>query len=114
MNQETALNIVKSLMYGLQKFKSITVEELTRMGWEEDTVKKVLSDLAPWSNGEKGYAFINSLSSVLDRGKVTGSELYNFMSIIHLLDRNLLHMVQGVSETIFPEPDIKWISELGM
>lgn len=114
MNQETAINIVDKLLFGLQRVRSMSIEELTRLGWEEDTVKSVIADLIPWMQGEKGDAFLSALSLVSYRKSVTGQELYNFMVILHLLDRNLLMMVSAISDTIYPAPNPKWIIGLGM
>lgn len=114
MNQKEAMLLVNNTLFGLQRLRSMTVEELTRMGWEEETVKRVISDLIPWMHGEKGDAFLNALAKVSSRGTVTGAELYNFMAILHLLDRNLLMMLSGASGVMFPEPKIEWIPGLGM
>lgn len=114
MNQVKAMTIVNNLIFGLQRVRSASVEELTRMGWEEENVKKVLEFCIPWMQGEKGEAFLKSLAVVSDRGEVKGMELYNFMTILHRLDRNLLMMVSAMSQTIYPEPDTKWLMELGM
>lgn len=114
MNQEKAIELVNKALFGLQRVRSMSVEELTRMGWEEETVKVVISDLIPWMHGEKGDAFLNALGAVSSRGKVTGQELYNFMSILHLLDRTLLMMLSAVTETMFPAPQMYWILDLGI
>lgn len=114
MNQEKALDLVNKLLFGLQRARSASVEELTRLGYEEKTVKAVIGNCMPWLEGEKGEAFLKSLAFVSDRSNVTGMELYNFMTVIHRLDRNLLMIVSGMSKTEFPEPDMKWLMELGL
>mgnify|MGYP001616823587 CR=1 FL=1 len=114
MNQEQAMKLVNRAMIGLQRTRTISIEELTRFGWEESTVKSVIADLIPWAIGEKGDALLNALSLVSNRGSVTGQELYNFMTILHRLDKALLIMITGFTETVFPEPDMKWFMELGL
>jgi hypothetical protein len=114
MNQEQAMELVNNLLFALQKMRSITIEELTNYGFEEKTVKSVVSDLVPWMHGEKGDAFLSGLALVQDRGSITGMELYNFMTILHLLDRNLLMMVSALSQRMYPKPEITWVVELGM
>lgn len=114
MDQENAVKIVNELLFGLQRVRSMTVEELTICGFEEKTVKAVISDLIPWMYGDKGDAFLKALAGVADKGVVRGMELYNFMTILHRLDKALLMMVSVVCERAFPEPEISWISELGV
>lgn len=114
MNQVQAIEIVNKALFGLQRVRSMGVEELTRLGWEEEIVRRVFADLVPWMEGERGKALLNSLATVSDRGTVKGMELYNFMTILHRLDKTLLMMLSAATETMFPSPDIKWVSELGM
>lgn len=114
MNQTEAMDIVNKSLYGLQRVRSMSIEELTRMGWEEKTVKAVIADLVPWMQGEKGDAFLKALALVSSRGSVTGQELYNFMIILHMLDRPLLMMVSAASERMYPQPNMKWLLELGI
>lgn len=114
MDQEKAMELVNKALYGLQRVRSMSVEELTRMGFEEGTAKRVIGDLVPWMQGEMGDAFLESLAKVSNRGSVDGIELYNFMFILHAFDRNLLMMISAVTDVMFPEPNLAWVRELGV
>ena len=114
MNQEKALTLINKMLFGLQRVRSMTIEELTRLGFEEHTVRTVISDLIPWMHGERGDALLTSLARVSSSGYVTGQQLYNYMTILHTLDRNLLMMISAASETMYPKPNLEWIRELGM
>ena len=113
MDQVKAMELVNKALTGLQRLRSMSVEELTRLGWDKETVESVIADLIPWMLGDKGDAFLRALAIVSDCGSVTGQELYNFMAILHLLDKTLLMMLSAVSETMYPEPRIDWLVILG-
>jgi hypothetical protein len=63
-------------------------------------------------HGEKGDGLLRALNLVLDRDSVTGMELYNFMTIIKMLDIPTGMIVSALADTDFPEPDIAWHREL--
>lgn len=114
MNQTEALEIVDKLVFGLQRVRSMTIEELTRLGFKENVVKAVIEDLMPFTQGSKSDALLNALTMVQNRKSITGQEFYNFMTILHTLDRALLVMVAIITETEYPYPNMKWFIELGI
>jgi hypothetical protein len=116
MNQKEAMEYMNKLFLGLQRARSVTHENMDIMGGDisQELTERVLEDLTPWLHGEKGQALLNGVEKVCDRGSVTGGEFYNFMYIIYRLDPTIQAMAGTLSETTFPEPDLKWYSELGM
>lgn len=107
MNQETALNCLRDMLWAIQKYRSNTKESFGHM---EDYSDEVMADMWPWIFGTK--CPLNALSAVLDRGYVTGQEFYNFMFI---LDRFIpeVQLLGEITRGInFPKPTLDLISEL--
>lgn len=120
MNQNEAMKLVKHLIIGLQRARSVNKEQLENMEDEmgnkfpSNITEVVLEDLTPWLHGPKADRLILSLQQIQERGKITGMELYNFMVIIHLLNPTIGAMVGTLTDTIFPQPNINWVRELGI
>jgi len=111
MNQKQAMDYVNKLLFGLQRARSASRESLESMGGRQlsdEIINNVLEDLTPWLHGPKGNGLLNALSQVCDRGRVSGMEFYNFMTIIHHLDPTVGAMAGALSDTTFPQPSVHW------
>ena len=108
MNQEEAMKLVRALLFGAQRTRSASREELAR-NFDADIVNNVLVDLNPWLDGSRSKAFLKTLAQIDERGSVTGLEFYNLMTIIHNLEPVIAVTAGIMSDTIFPEPDISWL-----
>lgn len=117
MNQKAAMDIVNKLLFGIQRARTASLEgteAVARPGTSPEIINDVLEDLTPWLHGPKAEALIKALTIVSDRGSVTGGELYNFMTIIHVLNPVIAAMAGTFADTTFPKPDMTWFGELGM
>ncbi len=119
MNEKYAMEIVNNLLIGLQRARSVTrenqeIEDVNGDKLSPEMVNWVLEDLLPWMHGEKGEALLNAVVKVSERGSVTGGELYNFMTIIHLLSPAVNACVGALTTYDFPKPNLEWFKELGM
>jgi len=117
MNQEKAIEIVNKLLLGLQRARSTSregTEALARSGTRPEIIDGVLEDLTPWLHGPKAEALLNSLAQVYDRDRVTGGELYNFMTIIHVLNPTIAAMAGILTDYTFPKPSLEWFKDLGI
>lgn len=81
MKQETAIRHLRLFMKGIQRFRSITREN---MGTGK-VVDNILNDLYPWVFGEKCplLALTKTLDRVNEGNKLTPSDYYNYMTILH-------------------------------
>lgn len=110
MKQSEAMDYVRKLIFGLQRARSVEREALGESGeFSAEVVERVLADLTPWMNGEKGKSFLEILVKVEERGTVAGMDLYNFMTVIHLLEPTASAVAGMLSGTTFPEPDLQWV-----
>lgn len=117
MNQEKALEIVNKLLFGIQRARTAScegTENLAPEGTRPEVIDGVLEDLTPWLHGPKAEALLTALVRVSDRGHVTGGELFNFMTIIHVLNPTIAAMAGILSDYTFPKPNMTWFGELGM
>ena len=117
MNQEKAMEIVNKLIFGLQRARTASREGVENVASAKginnpEIVNGVLEDSNPWLHGPKAEALLQGLVMVSERGRVTGMELYNFMTIIHRLDPVAAAMAGTFAEYTFPKPEIEWITAL--
>ena len=117
MKQAEAMKLVNTLIIGLQRARSVSKESLEDLVIDGKVISKqvvinVLEGLTPWLHGPKGDGFLCALMVVSNRGTVTGMDMYNFMTIIHLLNPTVAAMAGILTDTTFPEPDIHWCAGL--
>ena len=113
MKQADAMKYARNLLFGMQRSRSALRETLTNTGdFTKETIESVLEDLNPWLYGVKGEGLLKGLALVDARGSITGQEFFNFMVIINRLDP-LIAITAGIlSDTTYPEPDIRWCAGL--
>jgi len=118
MNQEKGMEIVNKLIEGLQHARSISREGVESIANEKsiepEIVDGVLEDLTPWLHGPKAEALLSRLIKVSERGSVTGMELFNFMTVIHVPSPVVAAMAGALTDYTFPFPTTNWIMELGL
>jgi hypothetical protein len=111
MKQQEANKLMSTLLIGLQRARSVDMENLSYNDGRkvsDELTEAIAADLTPWLHGTKGNAFLSGVIKVQDRN-VTGMEFYNFMYIIHRLEPTMQAMIGALTETNFPEPDMQWI-----
>ena len=116
MNQTQALEIVNKLIFGIQRARTASREETEAIAPDirPEIIDGVLEDLTPWLHGPKAEALLNGLVKVSDRGTVTGQELYNFMTVIHILNPVIAMMAGTLANYKFPQPNMQWFLDLGL
>ena len=112
IGQQEAMELVRKLLFGLQRARSASKEALQGYESDDKIVSSVLETIDPWLYGKNGEALLKAVSMVIDRGSITGMEFYNFMTIIHRLDSTIGMCVGILTDTKFPEPTIKLITDL--
>ena len=107
MDQAEAMQHLQIMMTSFQRYRSIVRENMTNLLPED-----ALATMYPWVFGTK--CPLTALQKVLDRGSVTGTELYNFMYIVDKFapEIKIIRLIE--TQTKFPEPDIDWVTELGL
>jgi len=111
MKQSEAMKYVRKLLNGVQRSRSAIRESLITNGeFDTKVIEQVMIDLNPWLFGPKGESFIKALAQIDDRDSVTPMEFYNFMTIIHRLDLTINATAGIMTETMYPEPNIQWMS----
>lgn len=73
MKESEAMNDIKLFAFSLQKYRSVTAEEIPHL----DEESKAL--MWPWVFGDK--CPLEALTKVIDRGQVEASTYYNFMVV---------------------------------
>jgi hypothetical protein len=118
MDQEKGMEIVNRLIVGLQRARSASREGVDAIAKGKsigpEIVDGVLEDLTPWLHGSKAESLLNGLMKVQERGSVSGMELFNFMTIIHVIDPKIASMAGILADYTFPFPTTNWIMELGI
>ena len=107
MDQAEAMKHLQVMMTSFQRYCSIVREYMTNLLPED-----ALATMYPWVFGTK--CPLTALQKVLDRGTVTGTEMYNFMYVVHrfIPEIKIVRLIE--TQEKFPEPDVQWISELGL
>ena len=107
MDQAEAMKHLQVMMTSFQRYCSIVRENMANLLPED-----ALATMYPWVFGTK--CPLTALQKVLDRGSVTGTELYNFMYIVDKFapEIKIIRLIE--TQTKFPEPDIDWVTELGI
>ena len=107
MDQAEAMKHLQIMMTSFQRYRSIVRENMGNIIHDD-----ALTMMYPWVFGSK--CPLTALQKVLDRGSVTGTELYNFMYIIEKFapEIKIIRLIE--TQTKFPEPDINWVTELGL
>lgn len=108
MNQETALQYLRHMMFALQKYRSNTKEAYGHLPEYSD---EIMGQMWPWIFGNK--CPLNQLSKALDRNYVTGQEFYNFMFILERFMPEVKLLGEVVRKIEFPMPTLSLIKDLG-
>lgn len=74
MKESEALDNVRLMVFALQKFRSVTVEEIP------DLTQKIKEDLMPWVYGPQ--CPLEAMTKVIDGGQMEPQTYYNFTYIM--------------------------------
>ena len=102
MNNDQRLEILENMRFAFQRFRSNVRETREKTNLTDG----MLEDMFPWVFSSK--CPLPAIQRCLDRGEVTGMELYNFMTILH---RFAPEVMVAHAEFDFPKPDMRWCIE---
>jgi len=98
MNEKERLEVLEQMRFAFQRFRSVIMEQAD----EDGASVKDLADMFPWIFGPK--CPLPAIQKCLDRERVTGMELYNFLLVLH---RFAPEVKVGNLDYDFPEPDVR-------
>ncbi len=80
MTQEEALKHLQEMIWALQRYRSITMEQLGPETGELHLSEEMAAEMWPWVFGEK--CPLSVLVKMVDSGKVAPNDYYNMMFIL--------------------------------